>query len=105
MGPHTAHYRIDGILVLEISSFPSTRPLTIRFILQTLHENIHPYFENFLTCDPLVIEENDKDLCEIGQAVEAGDGSKAREPAQHPVRRFNQLMIQFKQLQTSGGTH
>ena len=72
-------------------------------ILQTLHENIHPYFENFLPRDPHVIEENFSDLCDIVQAVENGDAKKARKLAQLHVRRFNQYMIQKKQHQTSGG--
>jgi len=72
-------------------------------ILQTLHENIHPYFENFLPRDPHVIEENFSDLCDIVQAVENGDAQKARKLAQLHVRRFNQYMIQKKQHQTSEG--
>jgi GntR family transcriptional regulator, transcriptional repressor for pyruvate dehydrogenase complex len=72
-------------------------------ILQTLHENIHPYFENFLPRKPHVIEENFSDLCDIVQAVESGDAKKASQLAQLHVRRFNQYMIQNKQRQTSGG--
>ncbi|MDO9110881.1 MAG: FadR/GntR family transcriptional regulator [Desulfatirhabdiaceae bacterium] len=72
-------------------------------ILQTLHENIHPYFENFLPREPHVIEENFGDLCDIVQAVEIGDAQKARKLAQLHVRRFNQYMIQNKQQKTSGG--
>jgi GntR family transcriptional regulator, transcriptional repressor for pyruvate dehydrogenase complex len=72
-------------------------------ILQTLHENIHPYFENFLPRESHVIEENYSDLCDIVQAVENKDPKKARQLAQHHVRRFNQYMIQNKELPTSGG--
>ena len=72
-------------------------------ILQTLHENIHPYFEKFLPPEPQVIEENFSDLCDIVQAVESGDAQKAMHLAQHHVRRFNQYMIQKKQHQTSKG--
>jgi len=72
-------------------------------ILQTLHENIHPYFENFLPREPHVIEENFSDLCEIVQAVENGDAKKARQLARHHVRRFNRYMIKNKQLSTGGG--
>lgn len=72
-------------------------------ILQTLHENIHPYYENFLPREPHVIEENFCDLCDIVQAVESGDAQKARRIAPFHVRRFNQYMIQNKQQKTSGG--
>lgn len=74
-------------------------------ILQTLHENIHPYFESFLPREPHVIEENFSDLCDIVQAVENGDAKRARQLAQRHVRRFNQYMVQHKQHQASGGSH
>lgn len=72
-------------------------------ILQTLHENIHPYFEKFLPHDAHVIEENYRDLCDIVQAVENGDAIQARHLAQSHVRRFNQYMTQNDQNTTSGG--
>lgn len=102
VGQQDAFVRVDEQLHQLLARI-SRNPMYIS-ILQTLHENIHPYFEKFLPRDPLVIEENYKDLCEIVHAIEAGDGTKARDLAEHHVRRFSHMMIQFKQHQTSGGT-
>jgi DNA-binding FadR family transcriptional regulator len=96
-----AFIRVDELLHQALARI-SQNPMYTS-ILQTLHENIHPYFENFLPRDPHVIEENFSDLCDIVQAVENGDAKKARTLAQRHVRRFNQYMIQKKQHQTSGG--
>ncbi len=71
-------------------------------VLQTIHENIHPYFENFLPREPQIIEENFKDLLEIVEAVENNDAIKARLIAQQHVKRFNQLMIQKKEHNARG---
>lgn len=71
-------------------------------VLQTIHENIHPYFENFLPREPHIIEENFKDLSDIVEAVERKDARKARLLAQQHVKRFNQFMIQKKEHKTRG---
>jgi len=96
-----AFIRVDELLHQALARITQNPMYTS--ILQTLHENIHPYFENFLPREPHVIEENFSDLCEIVQAVENGDAQKARRLAQLHVRRFNQYMIQKKQHQKSGG--
>jgi DNA-binding FadR family transcriptional regulator len=80
----------------------SRNPMYIS-ILQTLHENIHPYFENFLPREPHVIEENFKDLCDIVHAVESKDAHTASQLAQRHVRRFTQYMIQYQQEKNSKG--
>lgn len=71
-------------------------------VLQTIHENIHPYFENFLPREPKIIEENFKDLRDIVEAVERKDAVKARFVAQQHVKRFNQFMIQKKEHKANG---
>lgn len=80
----------------------SRNPIYIS-ILQTVHENIHPYFESFLPREPHVIEENYRDLCNIVHAVETGDDKNARRLARLHVQHFNRYMMQRKQLDTHGG--
>ncbi len=80
----------------------SRNPLYIS-ILQTVHENIHPYFESFLPREPHVIEENYRDLYNIVHAVETGDDKNARRLARLHVQHFNRYMMQRKQLDTHGG--
>ena len=80
----------------------SRNPIYIS-ILQTVHENIHPYFESFLPREPHVIEENYRDLYNIVHAVETGDDKNARRLARLHVQHFNRYMMQRKQLDTHGG--
>jgi GntR family transcriptional regulator, transcriptional repressor for pyruvate dehydrogenase complex len=101
IGYQDAFIRVDELLHQALARI-SQNPMYTS-ILQTLHENIHPYFENFLPREPHMIAENFSDLCDIVQAVEDGDAPKARKLAQQHVRRFNQYMIQNKQHPTSGG--
>lgn len=65
-------------------------------VLQTVHDNINPYYDKFLSRKNEFIKENYIDLCRITQAVEERFPSKARELAYGHVRRFNALMEQSR---------
>ena len=61
-------------------------------ILHSIHENIHRYYDRFLSMNKKELEQNYRDLCDIIQAVESGDGDQARKVAQSHVKRFNGYM-------------
>jgi DNA-binding FadR family transcriptional regulator len=63
-------------------------------ILHSIHENIHRYYDRFLSMEKKDLEQNYRDLCDIIQAVEIGDGDQARKVAQNHVKRFNRYMKQ-----------
>jgi DNA-binding FadR family transcriptional regulator len=63
-------------------------------ILHSIHENIHRYYERFLSMEKKELKQNYQDLCDIVHAVEIGDGDQARKVAQEHVKRFNQYMKQ-----------
>ncbi len=62
------------------------------FILQTIHDNIHRYYERFLTAGEEELWENYQDLSDIVDAVEAGDADRAKRSAREHVRRFERYM-------------
>jgi DNA-binding FadR family transcriptional regulator len=65
-------------------------------VLKTIHENIHRYYERYLTMESREMQENFQDLQAIVDAVEAKRSEEARRIAQGHVRRFNQYMKKGK---------
>ncbi len=61
-------------------------------ILHSIHENIHRYYDRFLSMEERELEENYRDLCNIVRTVEAGNADEARKFAQEHVQRFNRYM-------------
>lgn len=69
----------------------SKNPLYI-CILQTVHDNIHCYYERFLAMDAGELKDNYDDLENIVHAIEQHDAALARDLLQSHVRRFNRYM-------------
>ncbi|MGD9056560.1 MAG: FadR/GntR family transcriptional regulator [Desulfobacterales bacterium] len=61
-------------------------------VLHSVHDNIHRYYDEFLSMDLRELQENYRDLCDIVNAVEKGQAERARRLARNHVRRFNQYM-------------
>jgi GntR family transcriptional repressor for pyruvate dehydrogenase complex len=61
-------------------------------VLHSIHDNIHRYYDRFLSMEQSELEENYRDLCDIIEAIESSRVEQARELAQHHVKRFNQYM-------------
>jgi len=61
-------------------------------VLQTIYDNIHRYFDQFLPREEVLLRENYRDLCEIVKAVENGQAAQAHLLVQNHVYRFNRLM-------------
>lgn len=70
-------------------------------VLHSIHDNIHRYYDRFLSMEKPELEENYQDLCDIFEAVESGRVEQARELARHHVKRFNQYMQQKKEADAS----
>jgi GntR family transcriptional repressor for pyruvate dehydrogenase complex len=62
------------------------------YILETIYDNIHRYFDRFLVREEDVLRKNYQDLCEIVKAVEKGEAAKAHLLVQSHVYKFNRLM-------------
>ena len=61
-------------------------------VLQTIYDNIHRYFDQFLPREEGLLRENYQDLCKIVEAVENGQAAQAHLLVQNHVYRFNRLM-------------
>jgi DNA-binding FadR family transcriptional regulator len=66
-------------------------------VLHSVHDNIHRYYDEFLSMDESELQENYQDLCDLVQAVEKGQADHARRLARDHVRRFNQYMKRREQ--------
>jgi DNA-binding FadR family transcriptional regulator len=66
-------------------------------VLHSVHDNIHRYYDEFLSMDRRELQENYRDLCDLVQAVEKGQVDRARRLARNHVRRFNSYMRKREQ--------
>jgi DNA-binding FadR family transcriptional regulator len=62
------------------------------FVYQTIHDNIHLYYEEFLPGDAEMMRENYQDLSDMVAAVEQKDERKARRLTQIHIQRFFRYM-------------
>jgi DNA-binding FadR family transcriptional regulator len=61
-------------------------------VLHSVHDNIHRYYDQFLSMEERELQENYQDLCDLVKAVEKGQADHARRLARGHVQRFNQYM-------------
>jgi GntR family transcriptional repressor for pyruvate dehydrogenase complex len=76
---HEALARISGNSMYEL-------------VMNTVHDNINPYYDRLLIRDERVMRRNYRDLCRMVDAVRQGDEEQARLLAHGHVRWFNRLM-------------
>lgn len=62
------------------------------FVFHSVHDNIHRYYDRFLSMEERELSENYQDLRDIAAAVEKGDTERARILAQSHVLRFHRYM-------------
>ncbi len=69
----------------------SRNPL-YRFVVETIHDNIHRYYDKFLSGGSTELEDNYRDLVDIVNAVSNRRVNEAGSLAREHVRRFNRHM-------------
>ena len=67
-------------------------------LLTSIHDNIHRYYDRFLSMDGSELEQNYRDLSALVDAVARGSAEAARRLAQEHVERFNRFMQQRESL-------
>jgi DNA-binding FadR family transcriptional regulator len=70
----------------------TTRNPIYQSVLASIHDNIHRYYDRFLSMDAHELKENHRDLCDLVAAIEKGDAPNARRLAREHVQRFNAYM-------------
>ncbi len=68
-------------------------------VLHSVHDNIHRYYDEFLSMDECELQENYQDLCDLVKAVEKGQAGHARRLARDHVHRFNLYMQKREQAE------
>ena len=68
-------------------------------VLHSVHDNIHRYYDQFLSMEECELQENYQDLCGLVKAVEKGQTDHARRLARDHVQRFNQYMKRREQAE------
>ena len=68
-------------------------------VLQTVHDNINRYYDQFLPKEEGIMRENYQDLCGIVKAVEDRQADKSRILAQDHVHRFYRFMEEKEKRQ------
>jgi GntR family transcriptional repressor for pyruvate dehydrogenase complex len=66
-------------------------------VLHSVHDNIHRYYDQYLSMEERELRENYQDLCDLVSAVEKGQADNARRLVRSHVRRFNRYMQKRKQ--------
>ncbi|MEJ2039468.1 MAG: FadR/GntR family transcriptional regulator [Desulfosarcinaceae bacterium] len=66
------------------------------FVLETIHENIHRYYDRYLSMKRHELEENFVDLRDIANAIADHRADEARVLAQSHVLRFNRRMASIQ---------
>jgi GntR family transcriptional repressor for pyruvate dehydrogenase complex len=85
-----AFIEIDKQIHMTLAAV-SQNPIYIS-VLHSVHENIHRYYEKYLSMAERELHENYEDLCDLVDRVEKGQADEARELARDHVHRFNQYM-------------
>lgn len=62
------------------------------FVLMSIHDNIHRYYDKFLSVGEMEMEENFQDLFLIVEAIAGQDSEGAQQQAVKHVRRFSRYM-------------
>jgi DNA-binding FadR family transcriptional regulator len=70
-------------------------------VLHSIHDNIHRYYDRFLSMEEPELAENYQDLCDIIDAIESGQVEPARDLARQHVKRFSRYM-KNKEAEASG---
>ncbi|MGD2186795.1 MAG: FadR/GntR family transcriptional regulator [Desulfobacterales bacterium] len=92
-----AFIEIDKQLHMKLAQV-AENPIYIS-VLHSVHENIHRYYDRFLSMEERELQENYQDLCDLVMAVEQGRADQARQLARSHVRRFNQYMKKREQAE------
>lgn len=66
------------------------------YILKTIHDNIHIYYDRYLPWGPKELNENYDDRCQLVAAVADKDAERAERVAREHVHRFNCYMEKKK---------
>ena len=71
-------------------------------VLHSIHDNIHRYYDRFLSIEEIELRENYQDLCDLIDAIENSEANRAQDLAQNHVKRFNRYMKKREDAAATG---
>ncbi len=71
-------------------------------VLHSIHDNIHRYYDRFLSMEKIELRENYQDLCDLIDAIENSEANRAQDLAQNHVKRFNRYMKKREDAAATG---
>jgi DNA-binding FadR family transcriptional regulator len=77
---------------LHMAIAATTQNPIYQSVLASIHDNIHRYYDRFLSMDDPELQENYRDLCDLVDAIARADVKAARRLAREHVKRFNGYM-------------
>jgi GntR family transcriptional repressor for pyruvate dehydrogenase complex len=77
---------------LHMAIAATTQNPIYQSVLASIHDNIHRYYDRFLSMDDPELQENYRDLCDLVDAIARADVKAARRLARDHVKRFNGYM-------------
>ena len=89
--------RVDNTLHMAMANIAGNP--VYQSVLQTVHDNINRYYDQFLPKEEEIMRENYQDLCGIVKAVEDRQAVKSRVLAQDHVHRFYRFMEEKEKRQ------
>jgi len=89
--------RVDNTLHMAMAHIAGNP--VYQSVLQTVHDNINRYYDQFLPKEEEIMRENYQDLCGIVKAVEDRQAVKSRVLAQDHVHRFYRFMEEKEKRQ------
>ena len=89
--------RVDNTLHMAMAHIAGNP--VYQSVLQTVHDNINRYYDQFLPKEEEIMRENYQDLCGIVKAVEDRQADKSRILAQDHVHRFYRFMEEKEKRQ------
>ncbi len=92
----TKFIQVDERVHMEIARI-SGNPL-YTFVLTSVHDNMHRYYDRYLPAGVEEMEENFQDLKMLVEAITNKDAPHAREVAREHVHRFNAHMVKRKRV-------
>lgn len=89
-------HRWDALFHQEIARIAGNPLVLVN--LETIHKNIHVYFQKFLPFSKTVLRDDFQDLKRILSAIENGDSDSAADLAKQHVLKFSGLMKQHGEI-------
>jgi DNA-binding FadR family transcriptional regulator len=101
-GPRGRNELIEVDKQIHMTIAAATLNPIYQSVLTSIHDNIHRYYDRFLSMDDRELSENYRDLCDLVAAIEKRDANAARRLARGHVQRFS-IHMQRRAREESAG--